>query len=396
VLFVVLLVVPTRKFQQRGVRNARRFRPIRTFSQPVTTMMLGAGAAGLILLPNVINQARIVQYSSALGYVIIFMSLALITWTSGQISLCHLGFAAIGATTTGHLLDHGTPWPIAVLLAGLAVVPAGAIVAVPAIRLSGIYIAVATFGFGIVLQQLLYPTPLMFGTLNRVVVPRPHILGIDFTGDKAYYYLALIVTGLVAALVLAVRSSRLGQLLRALSDSPVALDAHGANTTVTRVLVFCIAAFLAGIGGGVLAGVPESASGSAGGTFDFTVSLVFVAVLGFCGRRPLLGPFLAAFVYQVIKIYPGFNDPTFLKYEGVLFGALAIGVAVLPGMSLGSRGTGKRAQERDGNSPLSERLEQQGSDRRSKVRQPVSRVPALTAAATRPVVSVRREVGSSS
>ncbi|MGZ4624500.1 MAG: branched-chain amino acid ABC transporter permease [Blastococcus sp.] len=395
VLFVVLLVVPTRKFQQRGVRNARRFRAIRTFSRPVTAGMLAAGGVGLVVLPNVINQARIVQYSSALGYVIIFMSLALITWTSGQISLCHLGFAAIGATTAGHLLDHHVPWPIAVLLAGLAVVPAGAIVAIPAIRLSGIYIAVATFGFGIVLQQLLYPTPLMFGTLNRVVVPRPHVLGIDFTGDKAYYYLALIVTALVAALVLAVRSSRLGQLLRALSDSPVALDAHGANTTVTRVLVFVIAAFLAGIGGAVLAGVPESASGSAGGTFDFTVSLVFVAVLGFSGRRPLLGPFLAAFFYQVIKIYPGFNDPTFLKYEGVVFGALAIAVAVLPGLNVGRAGTGKRAQERDGGGVLPER--EHAAGRATEVRQPSPRaVPSRGAGPARPVVTVRSEVGSSS
>ena len=205
------------------------------------------------------------------------------------------------------------------------------------------------------LQQILYPSKLMFGILNRVTVPRPTILGIDFTTDKGYYYLALIITGLVFAIVLAVRASRLGTLLRALSDSPDALDAHGTNTVVTRVLVFCIAAFLAGIGGAILAGVPQSASGSAGGTFDFTISLIAVAVLGFCGRRPIASPLLAAFLFQVVKIYPGFDNPTYLKYQGVIFGTLALLVAIAPGLNI--RKLGQRASERGGTSPVSARYD---------------------------------------
>ena len=334
VLFATLLIVPNRKFVQRGVRNARRFRPVRTFGQPATGVLLSLAVVGLAVLPAIINTARLPQYASGLGFVIIFASLALITWTSGQISLCQIAFAAVGATTTGHMLGHGVPWPLAILIGGLITVPAGAVVAIPAIRLSGIYVAVATFGFGVLLQQIVYPSWLMFGVLNRVVVPRPHLLGIDFTSDRGYYFLALIVTVLAAGLILLVRNSRLGLLLRALSDSPDALDAHGTNTNVTKVFVFCIASFLAGIGGAVLAGVPQSASGSAGGTFDFTNSLVIVAVLGFCGRRPLFSPFLAATLFQVIKIYSPFNDPSFIKYEGVVFGLLAIAVAVAPGLGL--------------------------------------------------------------
>ena len=339
VLFATLLVVPNRKFVQRGVRNARRFRPVRTFGQPATGVLLTAAVAGLAVLPVLLNAASLPQYASGLGFVIIFASLGLITWTSGQISLCQIAFAAIGATTTGHMLGHGVPWPLAVVIGGLITVPAGAVVAIPAIRLSGIYVAVATFGFGVLLQQLVYPSWLMFGVLNRVVVHRPRLLGIDFTSDRGYYYLALLITVAACALILLVRNSRLGLLLRALSDSPDALDAHGTNTNVTKVFVFCIASFLAGIGGAVLAGVPQSASGSAGGTFDFTSSLVIVAVLGFCGRRPLFSPFLAAALFQVIKIYSPFNDPTFIKYEGVLFGLLAIGVAVAPGLGLSARGS---------------------------------------------------------
>jgi branched-subunit amino acid ABC-type transport system permease component len=345
VLFATLVLVPARRFKQRGVRNIRAFRPIREFRPTVMAPALLAGGIALVVLPFVVGLARVPQYSAGLGYAIIFASLGLITWTSGQISLCHIGFAAIGATTCGHALDAGVPWLLAMLLGGLVTIPAGAIVAIPAIRLSGIYVAIATFGFGILLQQIVYPSSLMFGLASNVQVPRPRMFGIDFTSDRGYYFLALFVAALCCAAIVAVRRSRLGLLLRGLSDSPVALDAHGANTNLTRVLVFCFASFLAGLGGAVIAGVPETASGSAGGPFDFTVSLVMVAVLAFCGRRPLLSPFIAAFVYEVLKTYPFFDNQTTIKYEGVAFGLLALLVAVAPGIA--APRLGRRATERD-------------------------------------------------
>ena len=346
VLFVALIVVPPRRFPTRGARNARSFRPVRTLAPRVSAPLLTAGVVGLAVLPLLVNVARIDQYSAALGYAIIFASLGLITWTSGQISLCHIAFAAIGATTMGHMLKSHVPWPLALLVAGLIVVPAGAIVAIPANRLSGIYVAVATFGFGILIQQIFYPTFLMFGVLNNIAVPRPKLLGISFESDRGYYYLALIVTILACASVIVVLRTRLGRLLRGLSGSPVALDAHGASTNQTRVTVFCYSAFLAAIGGAVIAGVPQSASGATGGQFDFVQSLVLVAVLAFCGRRPLLSPFLAAFVFEVLKIYPFFDKEVVIRYEGVAFGVLAILVAVAPGIEFRRLGVSVRSSQR--------------------------------------------------
>jgi ABC-type branched-subunit amino acid transport system permease subunit len=293
--------------------------------------------------------------------------------------LCHLGFAAIGATTSGKLMTLGfapwipflgpdvtVSWPVAIILGGLVAIPFGAIVAIPAIRLAGIYVAVATFGFGILLQQAFYLAPVMFDGGSLVQSPRPGqsfsvgptskrfepidgvsagLFGIDFSNEKNYYYLALSVLVIMAAIVLLVQRSRLGALLRAMADSPVALEAHGANTNVMRIVVFCLSAFMAGVGGGVLSGVTQSASGAPGGTFDYTVSLVFVAVLGFCGRRPILSPILAAFAFQVVKIYPPFDGAEMIKYRGVMFGALAIFVAVAPALNLGAL-LGKRGKER--------------------------------------------------
>jgi len=330
VLLIVFLAVPARKLTERGVRNARKFAPPRQFPMSVTVAGFALLLSAMVLLPQVIDSAKLSQYAAGLGYMIIFLSLGMLVWMSGQISLCHMGFAALGATTMGHMLTTGfshhlplighsfVPWPVCLLIAGLAAVPFGAIVAIPAIRLAGIYVAVATFGFGIVLQYIVYPMWCFFGIPPLVPIPRPGndftlfrtgqhgttpgIFGVDFISDERYYYLCLIVTVLMAAIVLLVRRSRLGQLLRALADSPVAVEAHGANATIMRVFIFCLAAFMAGIGGAMLSGVPEQASGTPGGIYDYTFSLIIVAVLGFCGRRPILSPLLAAAVFEVSKV----------------------------------------------------------------------------------------------
>jgi branched-subunit amino acid ABC-type transport system permease component len=378
VLLLVFLFVPARLLTERGVRNARRFKPPKQFSRPVTAAGLAALLGLLIITPHIVSGTDIVVYSSALGYVIIFLSLGMLLWMSGLLSLCHLGFAALGATTAGKLMtlgffswmplvgDKTVSWPVAVLIGGLVAIPFGAVVAIPAIRLAGIYVAVATFGFGILLQQAFYLAPVMFDNGSLVPMPRPGedfsviptakrlepvegtadgLFGIDFSNEKNYYYLVLVVVVLMAGIVLGIRNCRLGSLLRAMSDSPVALEAHAANTNAMRIIVFCVSAFMAGVGGAVIAGVTQSASGAPGGIFDYTVSLVFVAVLGFCGRRPILSPLLAAVAFQVIKIYPPFDDPTAVKYRGVAFGLLAIMVAIWPAINFGGL-MGKRGSER--------------------------------------------------
>jgi branched-subunit amino acid ABC-type transport system permease component len=370
VLLLVFMVVPARHLTERGVRNARVLAPPRELPKLWNAAGLAALLVAAILVPQLVADYNITVYAAALGFAIIFLSLGMLIWTSGQISLCHMGFAALGATTAGKLTTVGfwdwlpgiggqhATWPLAVLVGGLIVVPLGVIVAIPAIRLAGIYVAIATFGFGILLEQSFYMAPVMFDTATLVQNPRPGtdftvlptarrlqavnghlggIFGVSFDTDKRYYYLALTVTVLMAGIVLLVRRVRIGTLLRALSDSPTALETHGANTTIMRVQVFALSAFMAGVGGAVLAGATQNASGAPGGTFDYTVSLIVVALLGFCGRRPILSPIVAALVYQVLKIYSPFDKQWAIEYRGVAFGALAVLVAIWPALTPGER-----------------------------------------------------------
>src|SRR5439155_3441582 len=112
-----------------------------------------------------------------------------------------------------------------------------------------LYLALATFGFGLLMQYLFYPQSYMFGFSGASVsAPRPSFA----QGDRAYYYVLLAFVVAACALLVGIRRSPLGRLLRAMADSPVALSTGGMNVTVLRVLVFCISAFLAGLGGALL------------------------------------------------------------------------------------------------------------------------------------------------
>ena len=236
VLFLVLLVFPRNWLAERQFITPSTGRAWTAPLQVQATF----GVLVLVLLCFVPSFATVhlSDYSGYLGYVILFMSLGLLVRTSGQVSLCHITFMAIGACAFGHLASgHHWPWGLALVVAGLIAVPIGALLSIPAIRLGGLYLALATFGFGILVQYMFYTQKYLFGSTGvGVNIPMPKVswLGLDGS-DKSYYYLCLVLTVVVAGLVVAVTRSRLGRLLRAMADSPTGLATTGTSINVTRV-----------------------------------------------------------------------------------------------------------------------------------------------------------------
>src|SRR5216684_4360413 len=220
VLFLVLIFTPRSKLADRRVSRPR---PAAVYAAPARVQLAGAAVVGAVLLviPHLVNSAQLPYWSDGMTQVILFLSLGLLVRTSGQVSLCQVAFAAIGATTMGHLTaGFALPWGVALLLAGLAAVPVGAFIAIPAIRLPGVFLALATFGFGVTMQQMGYPLWIMFGSSSLgQAVNRPSFA----QGDIAYYYLALAFAVIVSLMVMWLVRSRLGRLLRGMADSPVAL-----------------------------------------------------------------------------------------------------------------------------------------------------------------------------
>ena len=320
-LFVGLLVIKRGKLVELGQQLVRDVRPTRILSDRARAVVSVVALIAAVLVPFFVGN-KLPSWNNALAQLPLLLSLGLLVRTSGQISLCQIGFAAIGATTFAHMLGDGLPWLLALVVAGLVTVPVAAIIAIPAIRLSGLYLALATLGFGILLAQFFYSKSYMFGTSISLKTSRPHFFG--FETDKGYYYLLLIFGLLAIVFVTVIERSRLGRLLRGMADSNTALTMIGTNTNITRVLVFCASGFLAGISGGLIACLFSAINLE---PFNYVESLLYLAVLMVFGRRTVPAAILASIALTLPSAY--ISGANVLNYEELLFGVLIIGIAVV-------------------------------------------------------------------
>jgi ABC-type branched-subunit amino acid transport system permease subunit len=320
VLVVVLISVRTSRLGAAGA-DRRLPPPLDPVPRVAKLPILVVAAVGAVLVPDLVG-ARLPLYSSAAAFIVLFASLNLLVRTSGQISLCHAAFAALGGTTFHHLQQAGVPWLLALFGVGLVAVPAGFLVALPAIRLQGLYLALATLGFGVLVQQLLFTTNFMFGDLNNRAVARPS----GFESDRSFYYVLLAAAAAALVLVAVISSSRLGRLLKAMSDSPTALATGGLSVSVTKVLVFCISAWMAAIAGALLGAQGLSTSSQA---FFPITSLLWLSVLAISGRGTITAPVIAAAMLTLPYGY--ISDPEVTKYFLPGFGLVAIAAVLLTG-----------------------------------------------------------------
>ena len=317
VLFVVLIVFPKRKLVARP-QTIPQSRP--SWRAPAR-FQLGLGAVVLalfLLVPSFVG-FNLVSWTSGLALSIVFLSLTLLVRMSGQVSLCQVTFMAIGAAGLSHLTqDQNWPWGLALLTAGLIAVPVGALLAIPATRLGGIYLALATFGFGVLVQSMFYTQEFFFGTApGGVVVGRPNAGGLQ--DDTRFYYLVLAISLACALLVVAISRGRLGRLVRGMADSPPALETSGTTVNITRVLVFCLSAFLAAIGGALW-----SANLGSGSIGDFAplMSLQYFALVIILVGGPPWDALLAAIPLAVIPAY--FQSESVTNIFTLVFGIGAV------------------------------------------------------------------------
>ncbi len=326
VLFVALCVTPKAKLAERRVVTTLPV--MKSWYAPwrVRGVTFAIGFVVLCLIPTLVGD-HLAIWASFLTDAILLLSLGLLVRVSGQISLCHLAFAAVGAASFAHFTDSfHLPWLLALLCAMLVALPVGAIVAIPAIRLSGLFLALATLGFGILLQYLFYSTNLMFGlTTSGIPAPRPgvSVFGLSLGSDKGFYYVLLAAAVLSTAVIMVIQRSRMGRLLGALADSPLALETQGATTNVIKVLVFCISAAFASLAGALIAVEFHYAVGA---NYDPFLSLVYVAlvVIAIGGE-----PWYALLAALGVSIIPGyFTSNNVTTYLQIFFGITAAAYAV--------------------------------------------------------------------
>ena len=276
-LFLVLLFLPPLRLRAGAQLQSREevaAPPLRRWvvaSAPVVLVSLVAGA--------LLSDLRVFQLGQGIALAIVMLSLVPLIGYAGQISLAPMAFAGIGAVAMGAWGGDGNP----LALAGAVVVSslAGVLVALPTLRLQGLYLALATAAFAVMMDQLFFNQNLFLPNGNRAV-PRVDIAGLSTDGETAHLVLVGLVFCGVATLVLAIRRSEYGRRLLAMKSSPSACATLGVSLTSTKLSVFALSAGIAGLGGALYGAQLRSVGPT---TFQFLQSLpiVLLAVIGGIG-----------------------------------------------------------------------------------------------------------------
>ncbi len=303
VLFFVLILKPS-------LQRRREFTdPLAAVDPPppaLAGVVRGAGLRRATLVLQVLVCAGAVLWFAYVGdlywlslatqaaiFSIIFLSITVFTGMAGEISLAQGSFAAIGAFAVGQLASR---WGISVfvgIVAGIAIAAVvGALLAIPALRLGGIYLALATLAFGLFFESVIVKFDWASGGLLPVEVPRPIVGPIDFTSDRTFFFLCIGLLALAGVFVVRMRRGSTGLSLRALSGSELAGSSVGISPARARITAFAVAAGMAAFGGALLA----MREGAANYNADFTVqfALFWLVLVVTISPRTVDGAILAA------------------------------------------------------------------------------------------------------
>ena len=289
-------------------------------------------------LPLVARSFVVFQLTMALSYAIAILGLDLLTGISGQFSLGHSAFFGLGAYTTAILMEqHGVPYLLALPAAAIVSFVFGFLFRLPALRLEGVYLALATFALSVATPQILKSTPLepWTGGVQGIVVTRPNApLGLPLSTDQWLYYLTLaILLGLGACALNLVRS-RTGRALVALRDHPTAAVSMGVDAVRYKSVVFGVSAMYAGVAGALSALAVQFVAPDSF-TFALSVALFLGLVVGGVGSMwgALVGGLFILFV-------PNVAERLSKALAGATYGAILL--AVIYAMPSGVAGLTRR------------------------------------------------------
>lgn len=253
----------------------------------------------LFTLPLYVPSYRFSLFNLVLVHVILAVGLNILVGYTGQISLGHAGFFAIGAYGTTLLMTKlGLPFIIALPLAGFISAAFGFILGLPALRLEGPYLSIATLGFGLTVTHIIGHWDFFGGRTGLQVPPLDLGWGFILKTDVQKYYLILIIT---IFLVLSARNlikTRVGRAFVAIRDSDIAAEVIGVNLLIYKTLSFAVSAFYAGIAGGLFGFVlgffnPEP--------FNLILSIVFLVMIVVGGLGAIAGAIMGATLITLLQ-----------------------------------------------------------------------------------------------
>ncbi|MDZ7733323.1 MAG: ABC transporter permease [Acidimicrobiia bacterium] len=259
-LFVVLMAMPQARARGQSMLRSRERIPRPELGRSVrgAAVFVAAIAVVAMFLDGTLGWSGNVTWLGFLGrglaLAVVAVSLVPLVGYAGQISLAQMTFAGIGGITAAHWQIGGELAPLLGIAAAIVVAGAvGALVALPALRLRGIYLALATMAFAVFMDRTVFTQQSVFGG-GSLDLERFGLFGFDVDGELAYTIFLAVILALVGIGIVFVRRGPLGRRLQAMKDSEAACATLGINLTRTKVEVFALSAGIAGLGGALFAG----------------------------------------------------------------------------------------------------------------------------------------------
>lgn len=209
--------------------------------------------ATLALAPWWMSEYALAQLTFVLIYGVIGLGLMLLSGYTGLFSLGHAAFVGVGAYTEAWLAARGWPFPVSMLLAAAVAALVGVVVGLPALRVKGIYLAIATLAFGFIVGEVFARWESATGGNAGAHVKSPTLFGAEF-GDSVSFYFVCLATAVLATLALLnLLRSPVGRAFVAIRDSEVSAQSLGIHLARYKTLSFALSAALAGLGGSLYA-----------------------------------------------------------------------------------------------------------------------------------------------
>jgi branched-chain amino acid transport system permease protein len=265
-------------------------------AQPLGVVVVVAAA---LALPLFVSNFRLFQFTQVGIYAIALLGLNMLTGYNGQISLGHGAFYAVGAYTTAIMIDRwNVPYPLTIVAAGVLCLVVGFLFGIPALRLEGLYLALATFALALAVPQILKYFEHWTGGSQGIVLSKPNPpWGLKLSADQWLYFFTLAILVVLFVLARNLLAGRTGRAIVAIRDNPIAAHAMGVNTALYKSLTFGVSAAYTGVAGALSALVIAFVAPDAFNVF-LSITLLVGIVIG--GLASISGALFGALFVQFV------------------------------------------------------------------------------------------------
>jgi branched-chain amino acid transport system permease protein len=312
----------------RFIRKTHYVQDVDLIKHPGQRFWYGLLAIVLVLAPLGLDRFYLGELSLVFIYAIAGIGLMLLVGYTGLVSLGHAAFLAVGAYCHSWLLGNGVPLPLAMVAATLVTAGVGAVVGVPALRMTGIYLAVATLALAVIVEKVLEKWETVTGGLRGLPVPKAQFLGFDLGAPANFYYLCLgvLALGLLAAMNLL--RSPTGRAMVAVRDSETSAQSMGIHINRIKGLAFALSAGFTGLAGALFAHrigylFPDSF------TVLTSIQLLLMVVVGGLGslHGVVFGAIFIGLLPQGIALFRDVVPPAIAQIPGLepgIFGLILV------------------------------------------------------------------------